>query len=275
MNVNLDANFSNITLKVEADAEIYVNNELKGVRNWTGDLEAGTYVIEARQKGHRSSTIQKVIDENMSGQTFQLDPPVPIKGMLVVSSTPPKAKLFIDGKAMGETPKRINEILVGEHTVRLEKQGCAPLSKTITIEEGKTFSMDEKLDTGRSVLVKTDRTGDKVYVDGDYVGETPRETPLSFGSHTIRVERNGVKVEREVNVTENIQNGQELLFEFGRLIAISTDQTGDVVMVDGVKVGVSPLSVDLPYGSHTIYAERGKKYADKDIAVPRSSSALR
>ena len=267
LKVNLNANFSTVTLKVDADAQIYVDNVEKGTRSWTGDLEAGTYVMECRMKNHRSTKVQKTITDNMSGQVIELEAPKPINGMLVVNSNPPMAKIIIDGVNKGETPKQFNAILIGEHTLRLEKQGCAPLAKTITIEEGKTLSLDEKLDTGRSVLVKTDRQGDKIYVDGEYAGETPRETPLGFGKHTIRVVRNGVKVERDANVTESSRNGQEMIFEFGRMITISTDQTGDVVMVDGAKMGVSPVNVDLPYGSHVIHAERDKKFADKTIEV--------
>ena len=268
LQVNLNANFSTVTLKVDdSETEIWVNNELKGKGGWTGDLEAGNYTIECRKPNHRTTSVKKTVTDNMSGQTIPLQTPIPINGTLVVNSNPPMAKIVIDGKQVGETPMRVNTILIGEHQLRLEKPGCAPLSKTITIEEGKTLSLDEKLDTGRSVLVKTDRKGDKIYVDGDFVGETPYETPLGFGAHTIRVVRNGVKVEKEVTITESSRNGQELLFEFGRLVAISTDQDGDAVMVDGERVGVSPVNVDLPYGSHTIHAERGKKYADKDIEV--------
>ena len=267
LHVNLNANFSTVTLAVDDDAEIWVNNQKKGVRSWTGDLEAGNYTMECRKENHRGTSVKKTITDDMSGQTIRLQAPTPINGTLVVSSTPPMARILIDGEPVGETPMRVNSILIGEHQLRLEKQGCAPLAKTITIEEGKTLNLDERLDTGRSVLVKTDRKGDKIYVDGDLVGETPCETPLGFGSHTIRVARNGVKVEKEVNITENSRNGQELLFEFGRMVTISADQEGAVVTVDGAVVGVSPVSVDLPYGSHTIHAERGNKYADKDIEV--------
>ena len=268
--VNLNANFSTITLNVDDDAEIWVNNEKKGVRSWTGDLEAGNYTIECRKKNHRSSSVRKTITDNMSGQTIQLESPTPITGTLVVESNPPMAKIVIDGKQIGETPMRVNSLLIGEHTLRLEKPGCAPLAKSIIIEENKTLSLNEKLDTGRSVLVKTDRRGDKIYVDGDYVGETPYETPLGFGSHTIKVVRNGVEVPKTVNIKESNNNGQELVFEFGRMITINTDHEGDVVMVDGNKVGYSPVNVDLPHGSHLIRAEREKKYAEKEIVVQKT-----
>lgn len=268
MNVNLDANFSTITLKVvDDDAEIWVNNELKGRGSWTGDLEAGSYAIECRKPNHRSSLLRKTITDNMSGESIQLQSPTPINGTLVVNSNPPMAKIVIDGKLVGETPQRINAILIGEHTLRLEKQGCAPVSKNIVIEEGKTLNLEEKLDTGRSVLVKTDRKGDKIYVDDDYVGETPYETPFSFGNHTIKVVRNGVSVSKKVTISENSLNGQELFFEFGKMITINTDKPGDEIMVDGSVVGNSPVCVDLPYGKHVVHTQRDSKYADKDIEV--------
>lgn len=270
LTVNLGANFSVVTLKVDGDAEIYVDGERKGIGSWTGDLVAGDYLVECRKQNHRASQRRVTITDHMSGEVITLDSPIPINGRLVVTSVPSKAKVFIDGKLVDETPMQLSAILIGEHTLRLEKEGCAPLSKTFTIEEGKTLTLEEKLDTGRSVIVKTDRSGDKIYVDGTYVGETPRETPLGFGEHTIRVVRNGVKVEKNVDVKESTRNGLELGFEFGRLITINTDQQGDVVSVDGETVGTSPVKVDLPFGKHAIHAQRGKKYADKDIEVSKT-----
>ena len=156
LKVNLDANYSTVTLKVDDNAEIWVNNEKKGVRSWTGDLEAGNYIIECRKTNHRSTSVKKTITENMGGQTIQLQAPSPINGTLVVNSNPPMAKIVIDGKQVGETPQRINAILIGEHTLRLEKQGCAPLTKTFTIEEGKTLNLDERLD---KVIVEMNEGG--------------------------------------------------------------------------------------------------------------------
>ena len=146
VDINLETNFSTVTLKVDADAEIYVNNEYKGIRTWTGDLEAGTYVMEARMKNHRSIPEQKTITENMSGQTLFLEAPRAITGMLIVTSIPPKAMLYIDGKEVGETPRRINTIPIGEHSLSLKKDGYVTLQKTVTIEEGETLEMEEQLE---------------------------------------------------------------------------------------------------------------------------------
>lgn len=271
--VELKPNFATVTLTVDANAEIWVNGQKKGIRTWTGALGSGTYNMECKMANHETSQSTQTITAKMDGQTISLPAPKPIYGSLNVESTPNFCKLYIDGKDMGTTPKYIPEILVGRHQVRLEKEGCVTLSKTITIEKGKPLMLKETLDTGRTVLVKTDRSGDKIYVDGDYVGETPRETQIGFGQHTVRVVRNGIKVEKEVNILESTRNGIELTFEFGRLITIYTDQPGAIITVDGSEVGSSPVKVDLPFGNHAIHAQRGKKYADKDIEVLKTGGS--
>jgi hypothetical protein len=261
---SLKADFAGITLKVDADAEIWVNNEKKGTRTWTGPLSSGTYKIECKQANHETTMITKEITPQMAGQTIKLDPPRPIYGSLDVVSTPNFATLYIDGKEIGETPKFIKELLIGAHELRLTKKGCAPIQKNIVIEKGETLEVKETLATGKSVTVKTDRAGDKVYVDNTFVGETPITTSVGFGQHTIKVTRNNVPVEKTITIAEQ-DSDKELLFEFGRLITIKTDQDGDAVFVDSNKVGVSPLSIDLPLGKHTIRAERKKKFDEMDI----------
>lgn len=146
LNINLQTNFSTVTLKVDADAEIYVNNEYKGIRSWTGDLETGSYVMEARMKNHRTIPEQIAVNESMSGQTITLEAPIPIIGTLTVTTIPAKALLLVDGKEVGETPRRINAIPIGEHSVILKKEGYVTLQKTVTIEEGKTMELEEQLE---------------------------------------------------------------------------------------------------------------------------------
>ena len=144
LRVNLNANYSTVTLAVDADAEIWVNGEKKGIRSWTGDLEAGSYTFECRMENHKPSLMQATITENMTGETIALEVPTPLMGILVVSSTP-MADLFIDGKAVSETPIQTS-LAVGKHTLRIEKKGYQPLSKTVTIEEDKTLELDEHLE---------------------------------------------------------------------------------------------------------------------------------
>lgn len=178
LTINMNVNFSKVTLMVDDDAEIWVNDELKGIRSWTGELEIGNYTLECRKSNHRSTVVKRAITEDMNGETITLQAPTPVTGTLVVSSNPPMAKIFIDGEVRGESPLRLNNISVGKHVVRLKKDGYAPLMKTVIIEEDKTLTLNETLEPDQSMVVNVDQSIDKTHVDGDNVQESFREAAL-------------------------------------------------------------------------------------------------
>ena len=132
----LTADFARVTLTVDADAEIWVNEERKGVRTWTGDLASGTYRIECRLANHEPSVTTKEIANTMDGQTVTLPVPRPIYGSLNVESTPGFAKIFVDGTPMGETPNFIAQILIGQHEIKLTKDGYNDYVETFVIAKG-------------------------------------------------------------------------------------------------------------------------------------------
>ena len=65
-----------------------------------------------------------------------------------------------------------------------------------------------------------------------------------------------------MTINEKLQTGKE--------ISISTDQSGDNIYVDGSYVGVSPMSLNLSYGSHEIKAERNGKTVSKTINIAQN-----
>lgn len=133
---NLSADFAKVTLQVDADAEIWVNNERKGTRSWTGNLPTGVYRIECKQANHEPSLTTKEITNQMNGEVIPLKAPKPIYGSLMVESEPALATIFIDGKETGKTPKLINEILTGQHEIKLVKDDYRIYTETITIAKG-------------------------------------------------------------------------------------------------------------------------------------------
>ena len=139
--VTLRANFSEVTLKVDAEADIYINNEMKGTRSWTGALRAGTYLVECRQLNHQTSSQYLTVTENDS-RTFDLDAPAPITGTLALTSSPLGAKITIDGKDYGTTPANINDLLVGSHIVTITSEGYQEASRTFIVQENQTTALN-------------------------------------------------------------------------------------------------------------------------------------
>lgn len=163
--ITLKPDFVEVTLKVDADAEIWVNNEKKGMRSWTGNLGKGTYKIECKQAGHETSMITKEITADLNGETINLPKPTPIYGSLNIESTPNFATVYIDGKMVGETPKFVKEILVDEHELKLVKEGYVDYLETITIQKGgrKQMSINMEKKEEQPLIAVTDTSTDQSY----------------------------------------------------------------------------------------------------------------
>lgn len=267
ISIPMKPNFANVTITTDVESDIYVDGKLNARGSWTGRLMQGSHKVEARKASHRTTAMALEItagkDENV-----RLDAPMPIYGAINVTSSPVEAQVYLDGAEIGKTPFVNNKILIGSHELRFVKQGCAPLVKTITVEEGKMTDVNGKLDSGKTITITTGRSGDEIYVDGVPAGRSPLETAMGYGTHKVKAVRDGKKVEKEINVQIN-GGPTSLTLEFGKIIRITTDRKGDNVYVDGKLAGTSPLEIDLPFGSHDIKSVRDKKSDERRINVQK------
>ena len=143
--IRLKADAATVTLTAPDNAEIWVNGAMKGRSSWSGTLNSGTYIFEARKAGHKSATLSKHITSSESVQSYTLPAPTPIFGWLVVLGTPINADVTLDGKAVGQLPLKLDNILVGEHTVVVSKSGYESYTQSVTIAEGKTATINTTL----------------------------------------------------------------------------------------------------------------------------------
>ena len=147
--VNLRPNSSMVTLEVEKDTsiwakdktekdevEIFVDGEFKEYNKWTGVLSAGNHRIECKQADHETSVMQKTFTDEMTGQVIKLKAPLPFTGSIKVETVPDKAAVYIGRNYMGETPLFLNNIPVGQHALRIEKEECNDYKTQIEIKKG-------------------------------------------------------------------------------------------------------------------------------------------
>ncbi|MBQ5751211.1 MAG: SUMF1/EgtB/PvdO family nonheme iron enzyme, partial [Bacteroidaceae bacterium] len=142
--VTLRPNFSNITLTVEGGAEIYINDEKQGTGQWSGNLPHGTYSVECRKANHKS-TLETITVEDGKNTIYTLKAPTPIVGSLSISSTPLRAQISIDGKAVGETPEMIDGLIIGNHKVTISKDGYETATADVAIKENETTEHNVEL----------------------------------------------------------------------------------------------------------------------------------
>ena len=142
---SLVPNFARLSLRAVSGAEIVVDEKVLGTTTWTGTLELGEYVVEVRQAGYRSAYTTIVVSAAISGQTISLKAPTPIYGSLIISGSPSDAVVYVDGSNKGITPLIVNDLLIGKHTIRIEKEGYTKQEKTVTIAEGQEAVMEYML----------------------------------------------------------------------------------------------------------------------------------
>ena len=145
----LVADFATVTLSAEEDCDIYVNDVYKGKSPWSGTLATGAYLFEARKEGHRSTTLSQTIVATQAKQSYTLNPPTPIVGMLNITSTPARANVYIDDKLVGQTPMMC-DVLIGKHKLSLRKDEYKDAVHYITIEEGRDLDLNIALLSNQS-----------------------------------------------------------------------------------------------------------------------------
>ena len=221
VNIDLIPNFGEVKLTTtDNDARIYIDNDYKALGRWSGKLSIGTHRIEAKKDKH--TAYAKTINVQQGQTIIETIPALqPICGKLKISSTPLGATINIDGKDYGTTPKVIQELLIGTHTITLTKAGCTSTTKQINMEEGKMAECDMTLQEGTVVKIETDKYGDKLYVDGDYIGTSPMETRLTFGSHKVEADRGGKRVSKQINVTVGSTQSVSLAFLENRTFTVN------------------------------------------------------
>ena len=132
--VEMVPNFATVTLTTDDDSEIWVDGEMRGKGQWVGPLEIGSYTVEVKKASHR--TVSEILEISaVEARTNQLKSPVPIYASLEISSTPLRAKVYIDGVEVGETPLLKSDVLVGHHRITLEKEGYVTENRTVELKE--------------------------------------------------------------------------------------------------------------------------------------------
>ena len=166
INVSLVSAMASVSVTCPTPAvSLYVDKKSVGTIPWTGNLKEGMHLIEAKKEGYRSQ--QRTI--NLSQQQkldVAFNELAAIQGNLSVNYKPFGADVYVDGKNMGQSPRVINGLLVGNHKVEIKKDGYGTDSKIVNILEGQTATIAGVLttNTSSSVASGTSSSGNTITI---------------------------------------------------------------------------------------------------------------
>lgn len=164
------------------------------------NLEIGKSIkITIKKPKHKDwSKTLTLLDENPIALQPTLEV-IPV-GSIKVTSTPPGAKIFLDGKDSGSvTPATLPDLPLSKtYTVKLQLEKHRPAEQRITLYSIEPIEFNKKLKEIKygSLRVTSSPSGARVYLNNNDIGRT---TPTTIGNlevgkrYTVRLARNGYR----------------------------------------------------------------------------------
>lgn len=173
------------------------------------------------------------------------------KGKLTVVSTP-WSKVKVDGLEVGDTPVKGHALKSGTHQVELVNEGMElSFSMTVTVKDGKETKISHVFEVestkGTGTLTVTTSPWAEVYVDGEFLGNTPvLRHGLEPGKHVVKLVNDGMGISETLSVT--VEDGMDVTInkkleskpKTGTL-SVSTHPWAKV-FVNGVELGTTPIT---------------------------------
>lgn len=132
---------------VPSGALVTINGRRAGETPLTlRDQPLGAYTVQVARRGYVPETRKVTLTNRAPAQTVS----VPLKagasqeavpgnaktGSIYADTKPRAARVVIDGRSYGTTPVLVPQLTPGTHTVRLEMDGYAPSSTSVTVRPG-------------------------------------------------------------------------------------------------------------------------------------------
>jgi formylglycine-generating enzyme required for sulfatase activity len=169
VNLTLKPQFATVTLTCkDPKAEIWVDDEKKGVGSWTGRVStlSQQHLVTVKREGYQSQEVALNVSDGAM-VTQEIVAPIPLYGMLNVESAPDLAIVKVDGKNIGTTPL-LTKLLAGKHKIEIVKEGYMTHTQDIVIEHNKELSLNKPLlkQAVAKVAGASDYGIEMVYVQG-------------------------------------------------------------------------------------------------------------
>ncbi|AXI24711.1 serine/threonine protein kinase [Methanofervidicoccus sp. A16] len=249
-------------------AKVYIDGYYKGTTPLTVEVSPGTHTIKIKKDGYKdysdtvyvSSGDSKTINAKLTSK----------KATLYIRSDPSGAKVYIDGYYKGTTPLTV-EVSPGTHTIKIKKDGYKDYSDTVYVSSGDSKTINAKLTSKKATLyIRSDPSGAKVYINGEYKGKTPLELKLDPGFYTVKISKDGYEdyIAYIILRSGKTTKINAVLKLYGTL-KISSNPSRAYVYINGKYVGITPLELNLSPGSYNVEIKTifGEKVYEKTVVV--------
>ncbi len=194
----------NLQVNVSAPSTVYVNDKRLGEAgpnrplNQTG-MPLGQARVRVEAAGYLTATRTAEIKSGQWTQlVFELEREKPLPAHLTVRSNVSGDTLYINDEPQGPTGPRVLDLAPGEYLLRVEKAGYEDWEHHIVVNAGEERTLrawlrrpPEREPRLATLTLRSNVSGDRVFIDGRLRGSTRLDLELEPGPHRVVVEKEG------------------------------------------------------------------------------------
>ncbi len=237
-------------------APVFIDGIEKGETPVTvRDLPAGEYIVEIRAERYfpyRAEITLEGLDREQS-VSAELQP---AWAQVSFSSEPADAQVFSGDSILGRTPLT-TELLEGKHDIVVKAAGYKVWQDTLSVVAGTPQSLTDirlaPADASLFLVSKPARAN--ATINGNYLGLTPLEVPLTPGETThVRLFKQGYKPAARSLTAESGEEKRLSITLEPELVSVAVNvEPGDAsVYVDGALVGQANRTLQLSARKHDV-----------------------
>lgn len=232
-------------------AQVYINNQLKGVSPLTVPLLEGEYNCRLEMALYKTEDFNFTLE---AGNTLKINKTLSeldIYGKIEIN-TSLEGEIYIDNEKVS-TGSYEGRLIEGLHIVKIQADNHKSYTKEILVIANKEYIIDQTLERKLSVIsVQSEPLGASIFIDDEFIGTTPKFVRDVFvGEREISIEKQGYATHKE-KISVEYDKTKEFVFRLqaAKQFLINTKPQGADVYVNNVLIGQSPIEFELDYTKH-------------------------